>query len=313
MAETLPTDLWKQVFGFIPDHLYAARCVCNLWRTILSDGPPKITPRTVLEAESLGWLKTLGVEVNWKSAKANAVLCLAASQGDISGIEFAKLLGATDSVSALASAAAGGQLTAMKRVAQTRPGGLLDALAAAAETGQLEAMKLLHQWLAGTPKRYGSPLKAAAKNGQSRAITLLGELYYFWDVEELHGALVAAAEFGEPAAMEALHGLVEPDNWPSRTKAFDSTIEVCLLNLSDHEGENEKRITIIELLRKWGATIANYDILASPLTYALWEGLTRPKAKAFKKALRPDEIHSVLAHTTQVQEAEVSVWLDEKE
>ena len=76
--ETLPSDLWKVIFSFIPAHRYAVRCTCKAFQALLQvEGAARITPRSILETREAGgdptWLKeAIG---NW--GKAHAIVLLA--------------------------------------------------------------------------------------------------------------------------------------------------------------------------------------------------------------------------------------------
>ena len=170
--EDLPADLWKAVFDFIPDHHFAARCTCRAWRARLGESPPRITPRTVLEARSDASFEMLEDAVGWDTQKANATLCLAASCGDFGGIERLLDSGATDTDAALARAAEAGQITAMHLLRPEAPPAANAAFVLAAKSGQTEAMLLLREWGANA---FSGAFTRAAENRQIKAMSLLRE------------------------------------------------------------------------------------------------------------------------------------------
>lgn len=145
--ETLPADLRKAIFGWIPDHLYGVRCVCRAWRAFVET--PMITLRTACEAQSSAWrfelVQSTVLTARQIHSRANAVVSCAAAEGDLVTLDH-MIGGSTDLSPALAEAAFNGQTEAMAML--LKRDAVLDiefALLRAAEGGQLEAVKLLKE------------------------------------------------------------------------------------------------------------------------------------------------------------------------
>ena len=259
MAAALPGEIWKAVFAFIPDHQYAARCVCATWQKLLGDEAPKITPRTLLAAQSVEWLVTLTDIVDFDSDKADQVLFLAASEENISGMKLAKLLGASDFFVALEAAATRGKDVALKLV----DGWAVDsqqefqelysgteaydnALASAATQGHLSTAGLLIDWGA---TNLDDALSDAAKCGQLEMIRLLKNR----GATDFDSALTNAAMNGQVEAMALL--VVLSGGLPSQ--GMMSACSQALNAAADND-----QLAAMELLFRWmGPTAPTADIM----------------------------------------------------
>ena len=118
--ETLPPELWKTIFGFVPVHQFAVRCTCKAWRAWLGEKPARTSLQTILEALEAGsdpaWLKK--AVAGWGPKKAKELLFLASTRGNTRGITLAKAWGATQFDAALRFASRSNQLEAMKLLSQ---------------------------------------------------------------------------------------------------------------------------------------------------------------------------------------------------
>ena len=191
--EILPPDLWKTIFGFVPAHLFAARCTCQAWRAFCGKGSAKITYQTILEQrDGSEWIKKACADW-WTRETTHGLLTHASTVGDIRGMELAKAWGATKFDKVLPFAAENGQLEAMELLVSpgwgatrldVEPGctGQLKtiktiwlnlALGPAAEGGQLEAMRLLEKWGA---TGFIPALRHAAEKGHHWAIKLIEDM-----------------------------------------------------------------------------------------------------------------------------------------
>ena len=230
--EALPADLREAIFGWIPAHLYAVRCVCRAWRDLFGADKAKITRRTMLEVQDLDWLKALSEAVDWEASMADSLLHLAVHEGRHKDMRFARTLGATDIGTGLSIAAAKGDLTSigmfldwggaeaeeafndaaemgqveamdllMKRCTFTQYK-IYEALASAAIAGELEAMKYIFDASPGDlpPEIADTALAPAARNGRLEAMVLLKEQ----GATDFNKAFLAAAGAGEAGALELL-------------------------------------------------------------------------------------------------------------
>ena len=180
--EILPPDLWKTIFGFVPAHLFAARCTCQAWRAFCGKGSAKITYQTILEQrDGSEWIKKACADW-WTRETTHGLLTHASTVGDIRGMELAKAWGAIDFHGALDRAAENGRLEAMELLVEPGWGATrLDVeLGCAARRGQLEAMRL------------NRALDHAAKDGQLEAMRLLEK----WGANNFILALRRASEKG---------------------------------------------------------------------------------------------------------------------
>ena len=170
--ETLPSDLWKAIFGFIPAHRYAARCVCRAWRTCCGEEPATISPRTILEQEEDPEWLIFAASAWWSDIEANSLLKQAAAAENMKGMELAEAWGATELDKAFKCAAAHGQLKAMGLLKEWGADAFDRAFLCAAASGQLEAMRLAKAWGATV---FNFAFLRAAENGQLAAMGLLKE------------------------------------------------------------------------------------------------------------------------------------------
>ena len=242
--ETLPFDLWKTIFGFVPDHLFAARCTCQAWHTLCEAEHAKISPRTILETLEVGgdpsWLKA--AVTDWKPEQANALLDNAVAAGNLEGVELAKTWGAYYFDKAFYDATENGCVGAMELLRPWMAGSpdLNDCLSLAAEKGHLAEMELLKSWGATD---FGWALCSAAEHGRLEAMEwarqwLTLEAVDFIAVSPVNQALTAAATGDHVEAMRLLY------TWGARELTSAVREAAPLLNFA-----------ALALLKEWGAVV----------------------------------------------------------